>query len=580
MKTIDQFMWPYQHAFRGTLQHLARSVFGRIGFDDDAAIVFLVGLAAPGCKGRHAVCIEPENGRWKQETFATLPDDIERAIRSHPAQRMHYGDQQAMRDKPENIRRSAVSAEVARHLRSDDERLGIRSFCSRATRHGDFYVVAVLQVTERTLNALPTIQYRWQDELREDCLTRECIRQILAQAEHELSRPHPEPGRGIADSYRLQSDEIVERSARLLMRTPFIPGDQGNWGLFDSIEEVSKLMYEATVGTGKIILAADNDPNLRYVLKLSTPVLLNQTRWLRKLLQMATRETALIADYTQAFGLGSVSDVSAPPFSIDITGHHQWDLRQGDRIFMRVKAGQPRLPQDPIQAERFRENMRRIFPGIADTSISMAQKVMDLLFKMGRGSTIVFAKDAAKEAERLESQGSRIQPTAINKEFLERASSIDGAMLAGPDGVCHAVGVILDGNATATCTPARGGRYNSAVRYVGDGSTGRLALVLSEDGTLDVVPLLRPQIDGDTLERTIDALGAATIDDYHQFRNFLDENRFYLNEEQCRRVNEALDRIEHQPRDDTSIVWVTRRFHPDPEMNDSYLKKASSVRSR
>lgn len=139
----------------------------RIGFDDDAAVVFLVGLAAPGYEGRHAVCIEPEDGRWKQETFATLPDEVERAIRSHPMQQMHYGDPQAMWDKPENIRRSAISAEVARHVRSDDERLGIRSFCSRATRYGDFYVVAVLQVTERRLNALPTIRYRWQDKLGE-----------------------------------------------------------------------------------------------------------------------------------------------------------------------------------------------------------------------------------------------------------------------------------------------------------------------------------------------------------------------------------------------------------------------------
>lgn len=174
-------------------------------------------------------------------------------------------------------------------------------------------------------------------------------------------------------------------------------------------------------------------------------------------------------------GLGTVSDVGAPHFSIDFMGRHQWDLRQGDRIFMRVKDGQPRLPQDPIQVERFEENMRRIFPGIADSSIALARNVMDLLFKMGRGSTIVFAADAAEEAARLESQGTRIQPAAINKEFLERASSIDGAMIADPNGVCHAIGVILDGNATPKCTPARGGRYNSAVRYVGNGLTDRLS---------------------------------------------------------------------------------------------------------
>ncbi len=351
-----------------------------------------------------------------------------------------------------------------------------------------------------------------------------------------------------------------------------------NPGLFEPIEEVSKVMYEGVVGTGRIVLAAEDDPNLGYVLKLSTPVLLKQARWLRKLLQMATRETALIAGYSRVFGLGSVSDVSAAPYVVDITGHHQWDLRQGKQVFMRVNAGQPRLPQDPIEADRFEENMRRIFPEITDASITRAHNVVELLFRMGRSSMIVFARDAAAEAMRLESQGTRIEPTAMNREILERATSIDGTIIADPEGVCHAVGVILDGSAMPTCTPARGARYNSAVRYVGDGSTGRLALILSEDGTLDVVPLLRRQVDGDILEQAIASLCSASLDDYHHARNFLDENRFYLSEDQCRRANIALDRIESEPREVGRIVLITNRFTPDPEMDDSYLKKKKTSR--
>jgi len=103
-----------------------------------------------------------------------------------------------------------------------------------------------------------------------------------------------------------------------------------------------------------------------------------------------------------------------------------------------------------------------------------------------------------------------------------------------------------------------------------------MALILSEDGSLDVVPLLRPQIDGESVERAVRALGAASLDDYHQPRNFLDENRFYLSEDQCRRANEALDRIERLPREVGRIVLITDRFHPDPEMNAGYLKKGKA----
>lgn len=579
MKTINQFMWGYQESFRTNFQHLARSVLSLIGFDGEA-VVLLVGLASAEAKSPHAVCVEPEDGRWKQEMFATLPDEVERAIRSHPMQRMHYGDRQAMRDKPENIRRLAISQEVSRHIRPDDERTGMRSFCSKATKFGDFYVVAVVQVPERSLAALPTVRYRWMDDDAETSLTLECINEVLIQAEQELSRPYPEPGRGLGDHSRLEPREITQRAARLLMRVPFIPGDWMNPGLFEPIEEVSKMMYEGMVGTGRIIFAAEDDPNLGYVLKLSTPVLLKQARWLRKLLQMATRETALIAGYSRVFGLGSVSDVSAAPYVVDVIGRHQWDLRQGERVFMRVSAGQPRLPQDPIEADRFEENMRRIFTEITDASIARAHNIMELLFRMGRGSMIVFARDAAAEAVRLETQGTRIEPTAINREILERATSIDGTIIADPQGVCHAVGVILDGSATPTCTPARGARYNSAVRYVGDGSTGRMALILSEDGTLDVVPLLRRQMDGELLEQAVVALCSASLDDYHQPRSFLDEVRFYLTEEQCQRVNTALDRIESEPREVGRIVLITSRFSSDPEMNESYLKKKKSSGSR
>ena len=45
------------------------------------------------------------------------------------------------------------------------------------------------------------------------------------------------------------------------------------------------------------------------------------------------------------------------------------------------------------------------------------------------------------------------------------------------------------------------------------------------------------------------------------------------NKNQCRRANQALDRIERLPRDVGRIVLITDRFHPDPEMNDGYLEK-------
>jgi hypothetical protein len=563
-------MWGYQEYFQLGYESLARSVFEKIGFESTANVL-LVGLARPDREVRHVVCLSPENGRWSQELFATLPTDAERARVNHPGQHMFYGDEPTMREKPENIRRRAISEEVDRHLRLDDERHGVRSFCSIAVPYGDYYIVMVIQVPIASLDLHPAIKYRSFDKDGETNLVLACIREVQDQAVNELQRPWPEPGRGLGSAARLTPEEIVERAARSLLRVPFIAGDWMNPGLFEPIEHITKLLYERQAGRGTFILAAENDPNINYVVRLKQPVRLRQARWVRKLVQMATGKAALIAGYNQIYGVGSVSDVSDAPYMIDVVGPHQWDLRRGDQTFLRVRQGVCRLPQEPIASNRFEDNARRIFPGIGEPSIARMRNVMNLLLQLQRGSMIVFAKDASSEAERLEGQGTTIQPTAITLELLERATAIDGTILADPEGVCYAIGVILDGEANPDCTPGRGSRYNSAVRYAGDGTSGRLALVVSDDATLDVVPLLRIRVDRSELENAVQEIEIATLDSYHKLRNYLEQRRFYLDSGQCSRINSALDRIESEPTGVGRIIFRTERFEPNPAMNERYF---------
>lgn len=52
----------------------------------------------------------------------------------------------------------------------------------------------------------------------------------------------------------------------------------------------------------------------------------------------------------------------------------------------------------------------------------------------------------------------------------------------------------------------------------------------------------------------------------------MEKHRFYLDEAQCRIVNEALDRIENSPTEVGQIIFQTQRFEPHPAMNDSYFK--------
>lgn len=141
---------------------------------------------------------------------------------------------------------------------------------------------------------------------------------------------------------------------------------------------------------------------------------------------------------------------------------------------------------------------------------------------------VVVAADAADEARRLGAQGTLIEPTDATDELLERAPKIDGTIIIDPHGVCYAIGVILDGVASDDCTPSRGARFNSAVRYVHSSEAPRMAIVVSDDRTVGVLPLLRPRVPRAEIEGALSDFSGATLENYHASRSFLDKHRLYL----------------------------------------------------
>lgn len=567
--TINLFMWGYQSHFRFSFEYLAKRVFHLIGADIEPNAL-LVGLRRAELSTGHPVCIDPEDGEWPLALFDRIAGDVNEAIPDHPMQRMYYGDEISMREKPDNIRRLTIAEQVQRRLDVDGRKQGRRTFCSMPYRVGDYDVVCALQVPEHLFRQHPAFDAGWNRESYEASFVQSCINQILEEGRRGLMQP--EPGRQIGDDAMRSAPEVIRRAAASFMRTPFIEGRFAECDMFDAINAVSQAQYEGTAGAGRLVFAAANDPNLSFVLKFDRPAALTQTRWARKLLQMSTSEAALIADYNSIVGLGDLSDVSAPPFAVDFLGHDQWDLRRGEQVLMRCRFGNAHLPQETIGKERFIDNMHRVFDSIDDAAIGRYRTVLDILAQLRHGSSLVIASDAASEAKRLQHQGTVITPTPLSRALIERATLIDGTILADKNGVCHAIGVILDGSASVETTPSRGSRYNSVVRYVAAASVPRMAFVISEDRTLDVVPLLRPSIERSKIEQAVAGIASATKPTYYKLRAFLDDHRFYLNEEQCLTVNEALDRIEAEPTEMGEITIVTPRFKPHPAFNESYLK--------
>ena len=577
-KTIDLFMWPYQTYFRGLCEGQANGLMEHLGVPAPSIECLLVGARRPDRQNRNDVCVEPEQGKWPVDLFDGLPDSIMTEVANHPNRKMFYDDDASMRDKPENIRRDSVRRAVQKALVGYDSGHGVQSFAGRPAPVDDFYVVPVLQVPSVVFERFRPLPKPVSHGLFSGhaSLVHAAIANVLDEAYHELLRP--EPGRSLRFSRSVA--EIAREAAGNFMHTPTIALKDkalGASGLFDRFNMISSLMYEGARGTGRLLLTSPDSGSVDMTLAFAQAVPFREPRWARKTLEMASGQTALVADCEKIFGLGQLAAGVDPwttqdVFQIEFLDHYHWRLSCGQEVMLISRYGTPSLPQEPFPAARLADTYQRLFPDARASDLSRFMKLFEVAVDSDHGSTLVTAQDAAEEAQRLQRQGARVAPTRLTPELFQQVSSIDGAILVDPRGVCHAVGLILDGAARPECTPARGSRYNSAIRYVYSCDSPRLAVVVSDDRTVDVVPLLRPRIKPSAVLKAILELESSSKDDYDEPISWLHRHRFYLDKSQCDRVNAALARIDKEPREVGEFLIVWDEFVPNPDFNESYLE--------
>lgn len=577
-QTISLFMWGYQPHFRHSIEYLAREVLKGLGVSVDA-MALLVGVRRPGHANRNPVCIEPEDGQWPLPLFDGLVDSVDDIYSRHHLQNIFFGDEPSMRDKPEWMRRDSVTTAVRRALKPYDEGQGVRSFVGQARPVGDFYVAPVIQVPEALFQKFPPLKERaLRDEFDRGggfpSLIHAALATVLDEATSALQRP--DPGRSVGGEMR-KADEIVRLAAKAFMHTPGLAISERytHSDLFDRLNVISSLLYEGTRGVGRLLLANPKHPGVEYLLRFRTPVRIHDPRWTRKVLQLAGPSAALIADIEHVYGLGRLLSSHDPEdqnvFVVDFLDHYNWELRCGELVLLRSLYGEPTLPSEIIEADAFKSNLARMFSASTETTRERFWQLFNAAAHQKMGCMIVIAEDAELEALRLEAQGTTIQPVELSVELLRQASAIDGSILMDPQGYCHAIGVILDGVANEQCTPSRGSRFNSAVRYISSGTLRRLAIVVSEDRTVDIFPPLRPRQSRKELDDYVRAFTASSVHDYHASMNWLHLRRFYLSAQQCTDINAALARLEALPKDVGEIRFLYSPFRADPEFEDSYL---------
>ncbi|WP_342689714.1 hypothetical protein [Raineyella antarctica] len=358
-----------------------------------------------------------------------------------------------------------------------------------------------------------------------------------------------------------------------------LTGQEFGQGARQAIDLVSAQPYEGRAGVGGVVLARPGHPDVAVEIEFEAPVSVQTTGSFRKVLEMAGHGLSLLSDGRAVYGLGwldpSYDSARQDCFVCSISRTGTWELWHGTTPYLRVDNGMPSLPREQLGADEFADVVDRVFGDIDGRDATRLWDVADACAKQAHGTMVVVHPDAATERERLMPQAYAIRPARLAGRALQAATSIDGAVLVSPDGRCHAVGVILDGQATGTGDASRGSRYNSAIRYLAGAGKGSMVIIVSEDGRIDLLPRLMKRIRRSHVERVVERLVGASGDgtDFETFARldrYAQGLEFYFDQAQCDAVNAARERVEERQWTEEGMRVTTVPISPDPAMDPSY----------
>lgn len=299
----------------------------------------------------------------------------------------------------------------------------------------------------------------------------------------------------------LDFNETIRRGSKSLLNV--LGSNTVVNGTYNKLNKISSLDYEGKSNKGKILFCRArenstiyNHPNIEKTLMFENRVPISNNRHIRKLLEISTEELYLLSDGNYIVGVGKAtgnySYENEDIFIVKFLGYHTWQLNHLNHRLMDVDHDKASLPSEAVTYSEFKHRILQLFDDLDVPDINNLYKLIIAATKQDRGALIVISKNARSEAIRLKSQCFLVSPTNLKPAMVKSITAIDGAILMDVSGVCHGIGVILDGMASLNGDSSRGSRYNSAIRYIetiakiGD-YTDCMAVVISEDRMVDIV---------------------------------------------------------------------------------------------
>ena len=569
-ETIEQFMWGFQQHFRMHVESETKRVLEAIGMPVEDAKVILVGLATrEGLP--HPICVEPETGPLDPAHFAQVASRALELYESDPDSKALHTHPRAHESFHRRLYLSARSKAVIEAIEKSASFENLTFFVSQSSPVDAYEVHTCIGIPTDVIGSLPAFRESTVNRAHAGkSLQHEVILECLYRANMALYQP--EPGAGLMILGRAE-DIIITATDRFLSGTTWRVASRPS-GLCSALNEIASLTYERAGARGNLIVTSEDNIQKWLAVKFKTPVRLSESRAMRKVLQLSDNTMVVLADPERAYGLGA-SKTAPDVVEVSITGHARWEASVNGDKFIRVTYGKATIPNQLIELEELEDIAERT---VGDTNIKLIWDIVQAAQRSGQGTTIVVSKDPQVEADRLGGEGMPIEPDYLEPDTIVRLGSVDGAVIIGPDGRCHAFGVILDGVASESGDRARGARFNSAVRYQNADTAGSMIIVISDDGTIDLLPQLMPRVQRDEIKQAVDAFCNhcdSTLIDGEEFAKLykkVERLAFYLNDEQCLRVNEKHEQEMDRRFASGGMRVLGRGLCPNPRMDESYFR--------
>ena len=485
-----KIMWRWQHTFQTAVNNLFANILEILELPI-AFKVFILGI--PLNEEISQLSVGRDNCDFGAEDFAGVFALAKQNFDNDPEQFFFKSSTQLIQDHKATLYPKALRSAVESILQQHDSRKQQISFCALPVKKNDRWIVTVIQLQEQDFArhyclTKATHELHTMQKYRIDrCFLEALIYQVLKEGETELQSISA----GNIDSLG-NSERVIEDAAVSLLQSVEVHINQ--WQKVDLLSFANAIAaerYEGAASEGRMIICARDHADIAAKIKLKTPIKVYNYRAIRKLLEVSSNRMALLCDVETVWGLGLPSDTYQPSrenlFEIRFAEHHTWELLHAENIMLRVKYRQARLPRARFDRQLFCQQVHQLFQ-INQTTANLLVKAVEAALEQRHGTMLVITPEAEQETQRLAAQSTAIDPVIVSQSIISHLSSIDGAILLSPEGIIYSFGVILDGQASKNGNPARGARYNSAIRYIDEMSqkVNCLALIVSEDGYVDL----------------------------------------------------------------------------------------------